>query len=111
MFHNAQTKGRDMTNLLKTRAVVAFLPTAMILAACAQQPLPPAQAAPMAMQSGSSNQMSGMNGMMMQGGADNQMAGMNKMMMQMSQMMDRCDAIMQHDTMHSSGAGDGEHQQ
>lgn len=100
-----------MTNLLKNRAAIALVPVALILAACAQQPLPEAQAAPMAMQSGSSNQMSGMNGMMMQGGADSQMAGMNKMMMQMSQMMDRCNAMMQHDTMHSSGAGDGEHQQ
>ncbi|HEV2160736.1 MAG TPA: hypothetical protein VGR52_00660 [Stellaceae bacterium] len=99
-----------MTNLLKNRAAIALVPVALILAACAQQPLPPAQAAPMGMQSGANDQTSRMNGMMMEGGADNQMAGMNRMM-QMSQMMDRCNAMMQHDTMHSSGAGDGEHQQ
>lgn len=102
-----------MTNLFKNRAAIALVPVALILAACAQQPLPAAHAAPMGggtmgMQSGSSDQMSGMNGMMQGGG---QMADMNKMMMQMSQMMDRCNAMMQHETMHSSGAGGGEHQQ
>ena len=106
-----------MTSLLKNRAAIALVPLALILAACAQQPLPPAQAAPMGgggtmgMQSGAGNQMSGMNGMMMQGGAGGQMADMNKMMMQMSQMMDRCNAMMQHETMHSPGAGDGSHPQ
>lgn len=103
-----------MTNLLKTRAVVALVPVALILAACAQQPAPEAHAAPvgssgmMEMQSGAGNQMSGMSGMMQGGG---QMADMNKMMMQMSQMMDRCNAMMQHGTMHSPGAGDGSHPQ
>ena len=105
-----------MTNLLKTRAAIALVPIALILAACAQQPTPEAHAAPMGggtmgTQSGANDQMSGMNGMMMQGGAGGQMADMNKMMMQMSQMMDRCNAMMQHGTMHSSGAGDGSHPQ
>lgn len=109
-----------MTNLLKKLTVVAFVPAALILAACAQQPLPEAHAAPMGgggtmgMQSGTNDQMSGMNGMMMQGGAGGQMADMNKMMTmmtQMNQMMDRCNAMMQHDAMHSPGADAGSHQQ
>ena len=100
-----------MTNLLKKFTVVALVPAALILAACVQQPLPEAHAAPMGsggtmgMQSGAGNQMSGMNGMM-QGGAGGQMADMNNMMTmmtQMNQMMDRCNAMMQHATMHSSG--------
>lgn len=102
-----------MKSLLKTRVVVALVPAALILAACVQQPAPEAHAAPMAgggtmgMQSGANDQMSGMNGMMMQGGG--QMAGMNKMM-QMSQMMDRCNAMMQHETMQSPGPGTGSRQ-
>lgn len=104
-----------MTNVFKTRAIVALVPAALILAACTQQPLPEAHAAPMGggmmgMQSGAGNQMSGMSGMM-QGGAGGQMADMSKMMMQMSQMMDRCNTMMQHETMHSSGTGDGGGQQ
>lgn len=109
-----------MTSWLKKLTVVAFVPAALVLAACAQQPLPEAHAAPMGsggtmgMQSGANDQMSGMNGMMMQCGTSNQMSGMNgmmTMMTQMNQMMDRCNAMMQHETMHSSGAGDGSHQQ
>ena len=104
-----------MTNLLKNRAAIALVPVALILAACTQQPLPEAQAAPMAMQSGSGNQMAGMNGMMMPGGAGGQMAGMNNMMMTMmtqrSQMMDRCNAMMERGAMHSSATGDSSHQQ
>ena len=102
-----------MKSLLKTRVVVALVPAALILAACVQQPAPEAHAAPMGgggtmgMQSGANDQMSGMNGMMMQGGG--QMAGMNKMM-QMSQMMDRCNAMMQHETMQSPGLGTGSRQ-
>lgn len=104
-----------MTNLLKKFTVIALVPAALILAACAQQPTPEAHAAPMGggtmgMQSGAGNQMSGMNGMM-HGGAGGQMADMNKMMTQMNQMMGRCNAMMQHETMQSPGPGAGSHQQ
>lgn len=103
-----------MTSLLKTRVVVALVAAALILAACVQQPAPEAHAAPiggggtMGMQSSAGDQMSGMSGMM-QGGAGGQMADMNRMM-QMSQMMDRCNAMMQHETMQSPGPGTGSHQ-
>jgi len=87
-----------MSHFFRTIAIVALAITASISAAHAQQNSPDSHASPMG--------NGGMMGMH-PGGSDNQMQDMNKMMMQMSQMMDRCDAMMKDEhKMHSSDGHD-----